>query len=148
MRAEAVETFNTGSNFSVISAMGLNGVYESLMIEGAIDGEVFQQYVAQSLVQELRPGDIVIMDNVPFHYNSKAIRLIEATGARVMYLPAYSPDFNPIENCISKLKTFLRGAKACTERKLQKALAKALELITIKDIYGWFNHCGYTCPSI
>jgi hypothetical protein len=84
-----------------------------------------------------------LLDNVKFHYAPKAIELIEAAGARVLHLPAYSPDFNPIEGCISKLKTALRSFKARTKRTLTSALANALALVTKEDIHGWFEHCGY-----
>jgi transposase len=144
IRAEVVEPYRSGSNYSVLSALGLRGVLASLVIEGAVDSAVFECYVRHCLVPELRPGDIVIMDNVSFHYSARAVAAIEAVGARVEYLPAYSPDFNPIEECISKLKTFLRGVKAYTSRKLRNALARAIDLVSPADIQGWFRHCGYT----
>jgi len=95
-------------------------------------------------VPTLLRGDIVLLDNVKFHYSERAVRLIEGAGASVWHLPAYSPDFNPIEECISKIKQILRALKARTTRKLYNALAKAMMKITIDDICGWFAHCGYT----
>lgn len=142
-RAEVVAPFNRGSNFSVISAMGLQGVCASMMIEGAVDSQVFAAYVDHFLVPNLRPGNIVLLDNVKFHYSERAIKLIEATGATVIYLPAYSPDFNPIEECISKIKETLRSLKARTKRKLYNALKKAIAMVTADDIRGWFKHWGY-----
>jgi transposase len=142
-RVQVTEPFHHGSNFSVISALGVQGVCAPLLIEGAVNSEVFTLYVEHLLVPCLRPGTLVLLDNVKFHYAPKAIELIEATGARVEHLPAYSPDFNPIEGCISKLKTALRTFKARTQRKLTHALAKALTLVTETDIRGWFEHCGY-----
>jgi transposase len=142
-RATVTEPFHHGSNISVISALGVHGVCAPLTLEGAINSEVFELYVRHLLVPCLRPGNIVLLDNVKFHYAPKAIELIEAAGARVLHLPAYSPDFNPIEGCISKLKTALRSLKARTKRKLTNALAKALALVTEDDIRGWFAHCGY-----
>ncbi len=112
-------------------------------MKGAINTEVFDLYVAQRLVPALRGGDIVVLDNVKFHHSERAISLIEAAGARVLHLPAYSPDFNPIEECISKIKESLRSRKARTKRKLYHALAKAIEKVTSDDILGWFRHCGY-----
>src|SRR5262245_21742184 len=111
------------------------------MIEGAVNSEVFELYVKHLLVPSLRPGNIVLLDNVKFHYAPHALELIEAAGARVLRLPAYSPDFNPIEGCISKLKTTLRSFKARTKRNLTNALAKAIALVTEDDIRGWFEHC-------
>jgi transposase len=142
-RAEVVAPFKRGSNFSVISAMGLQGVCASMMIEGAIDSQVFAAYVDHFLVPNLRPGNIVLLDNVKFHHSERATKLIEATGATVLHLPAYSPDFNPIEECISKIKETLRSLKARTKRKLYNALKKAIARVTADDIRGWFKHCGY-----
>jgi transposase len=111
--------------------------------EGAVNSEVFELYVEQLLVPCLRPGTSVLLDHVKFHSSPKAIELIEAAGARVLHIPAYSPDFNPIEGCIAKLKETLRSFKARTKRKLSNALAKAIALVTESDIRGWFEHCGY-----
>jgi transposase len=142
-RAETVEPFNRGQNISTIAAMGLRGVCAPLMIEGAINTEVFDLYIEQMLVPALRVGDMVLLDNVKFHYSERAISLIKAAGAKVVHIPAYSPDFNPIEECISKIKEILRSLKARTKRKLLNALAKAIEKVTASDILGWFKHCGY-----
>ena len=143
VRAQVTEPCHHGSNISVISALGLQGVCAPMMIEGAINSEVFEQYVEHLLVPCLRAGHLVVLDNIKFHYAPKALALIEATGASVLHLPAYSPDFNPIEGCISKIKTALRAFKARTKRKLSNALAKALTFITQEDIHGWFDHAGY-----
>lgn len=121
-RAEVEERFETGSNISVICVLILRGVRAPMMIEGAIDGEVLELYVEHFLVPELRPGDIVLWDNVPTHKNTRAIALIEAKGARVEPLPAYSPDLDPIGEGISKVKTELRRTKAGTVQKLRNAL--------------------------
>jgi transposase len=145
-RAEVVERFETGANHSVICALTLSGVRAPLMIEGAIDGPVLEHYVEQMLVPELRAGDIVVWDNVPTHKNCRVIALIEAAGARVEPLPAYSPDLNPIEEGISKVKAELRRVKAETVRQLSKALRRALAKVTRQDIRGWFKHCGYVVP--
>lgn len=142
-RAETVEPFNRGQNISTITALGLRGVCAPMMIEGAINSEVFNLYVEHMLVPALRVGDMVLLDNVKFHYSERAISLIKAAGARVLHIPAYSPDFNPIEECISKIKEILRSLKARTKRKLYHALAKAIEKVTASDILGWFKHCGY-----
>jgi transposase len=142
-RATVSDPFKHGSNVSVLSALGLQGVCAPMTIEGAVNSEVFELYVKHLLVPCLRPGNIVLLDNVKFHYSPRAIEWIEAAGARVVHLPAYSPDLNPIEECISKIKEALRSFKARTKRKLYNALAKALALVTEEDIRGWFEHCGY-----
>ena len=145
-RAVVVEPFETGGNISVISALTLDGVRAPMMIEGAIDGEVLELYVAHFLAPQLRPGDIVMWDNVPTHKNAKVLALIEAAGARVEPLPAYSPDLNPKEECISKVKAELRRVKADTQRKLKNALRRAFAKVTLTDIRGWMRHCGYAVP--
>jgi transposase len=142
-RAAMIEPFNRGQNISTIGAMGLRGVCAPMMIEGAVNTEIFDLYVEHMLVPVLRGGDIVLLDNVKFHYSKRALSLIEAAGAAVLHIPAYSPDFNPIEHCIAKIKETLRSLKARTKRKLYNALAKAIERVTTDDIRGWFKHCGY-----
>ena len=114
-----------------------------MMIEGAFNSEIFDLYVEHMLLPGLRPGTIIVVANIKFHYSARAIALIEAAGAKVWYLPAYSPDFNPIEEGIAKIKEALRSFKARTQRKLYNALAKAIAMVTETDILGWFNHCGY-----
>jgi transposase len=142
-RAVVTEPCKQGPTFSVISALGVDGLCAPFLIEGAINSEVFTRYVEQMLVPCLRPGHQVWLDNVKFHSAPKAVAAIEATGARVCYLPTYSPDFNPLEAGISKIKELLRTAKARTPRTLTTALAQALDTVTTSDIHGWFTHCGY-----
>lgn len=142
-RAKVTEPFHHGGNISVISALGVQGICAPMTIEGAVNSEVFALYVEHLLVPCLRPGHLVLLDNVKFHYAPKAIELLEAAGAEVLHIPAYSPDLNPIEECISKIKETLRSLKARTKRKLSNALAKAIALVTEDDIRGWFEHCGY-----
>ncbi len=142
-RAVVREVFNPGPKLSVISALSLAGIEAPLMIEGAFDSETFAVYVEQLLLPCLRKGAILVLDNIKFHYSPKALALIGAAGVEVLYLPAYSPDFNPIEECIAKIKAALRRGKARTQRKLYNALAKAIALVTENDILGWFKHCGY-----
>lgn len=145
-RARVCEKFERGAKMSAISAMGLRGVFAPMVIEGSFDHEVFEHYVEFFLVPYLLPGDVVMLDNIQFHYSARAISLIEAVGASVEHFPAYSPDFNPIEECISKLKAILRKLKPETEQALIEALAFALEQVALSDILGWFKHCGYnTC---
>ncbi len=115
-----------------------------MSIEGAVDTSGFDAYVEKFLVPSLLPGDQVLLDNVRFHYSERSINLIEEAGAGVIHIPAYSPGFNLIEECISKIKEAIRKAKARTVRKLLNALARAIEEITVDDICGWFAHCGYT----
>lgn len=143
-RASVTEPCTYGRSISVISALWLRGVCAPMTIEGAVNGEVFDLYVEHFLAPELRAGDIVFLDNVKFHYSARAVSLMAAAGASVEYLPAYSPDFDPIEECIAKIKAILRKLKARTKRKLGNALRYAIEQVTPDDIRGWFRHCGYT----
>ena len=143
-RAVVTEPFQTGGNISVISAITLKGVRCPMMINGAIDGATLHSYVKQVLLPKLRKGHIVIWDNVPTHKNGDVVAAIEKKGARVIRLPAYSPDLNPKEECISKIKSILRKSKARTEIALERALKKAYSLVTPQDAKGWFRHCGYS----
>jgi transposase len=142
-RAHVTEPFPHGSTISVLSALGMHGVCAPLTIEGAVNSEIFELYVEHLLVPCLRPGNLVVLDNVKFHYSPQAIELMETAGASVVHLPAYAPDFNPLEGGIAKIKATLRSLKARTKRTLSNALAKALALVTEDDIRGWFEHCGY-----
>jgi len=114
-----------------------------MVIEGATDAEVFLQYTKQVLTPGLRPGDIVVMDNLSPHKMPAVIAAIEACDASVWFLPPYSPDMNPIEKMWSKVKAFLRKAKARTLDALIDAIRDALRDVTTSDIVGWFTECGY-----
>ena len=128
----------------MISSVRIDGTSACLAIEGATDTEVFQTYVREVLVPTLRPGDIVVMDNLGAHKSEATLALIAAAGAQARFLPAYSPDLNPIEKMWSKVKAFLRAAEARTEADLLKAIAQALATVTAEDARGWFAHCGYS----
>ena len=114
-----------------------------MTIDGATDAEVFRIYVEQVLRPTLHPGDIVIMDHLRAHKTAGIREPIEQAGARVLYVPPYSPDLAPIERCWSKLKSILRTAKARTREALDDAIVQALATITASDARGWFQHCGY-----
>ena len=92
----------------------------------------------------MRQGDVVVLDNMGAHRASRIEDVAGIRGARVLWLPPYSPDFSPIEQCWSKIKAYLRGARACTSDELQRALSQAVKLVTKADIRGWFKHCGYS----
>jgi transposase len=132
---------NYGENITMLATLGFSGIEAPMMIQGAVDGIVFLSYVEQVLVPTLTVGDVVIMDNLGAH-KVKGVR--QAIEAKVIYLPPYSPDLNPIEKCWSKIKTYLRAVKARTIEALEKALKEALELVTSEDAKGWFQSCGYT----
>ncbi len=127
----------------MISSVRLDGTTTCMAIEGAANTEVFQAYVRHILVPVLRPGDIVVMDNLGAHKNDHTLALIHAAGAQVRFLPAYSPDFNPIEMMWSKVKALLRKAQARTHPALLTAIASALAAVSPSDALGWFAACGY-----
>jgi transposase len=130
---------------TLTAAVRLGGVPEAacLTFDGATNTACFEAYVSECLVPTLRPGDIVVMDNLSCHKTAEAARLIAAAGAEVRYLPAYSPDLNPIERLFSKLKAAPRKAKARTVDALVTAIGEALRAVTPTDIRGWFAHSGY-----
>jgi transposase len=134
---------NYGENVTTLAAIGLDGVCAPMTVNGAVDGAVFLAYVREVLCPTLREGDVVVMDNLRAHKVAGVREAIEARGARVEYLPPYSPDFNPIEKCWSKVKTYLRRAKARTREALEAALKEALLTITGADALAWLAHCGY-----
>ena len=138
---------NHGRNLSVIGALGLQGMVAALSVEGAVDTDVFDVFVRQVLVPALRPGDVVLLDNLNVHHASCIEQAVQAAQGQVLFLPSYSPDFSPIEPCWSKVKTFLRGVAARTRRRLEAALRTALHSLRPKDIHGWFTHCGYLVSS-
>jgi transposase len=128
----------------MIGSVRLDGTTACMTIEAATDTDIFRAYVQHVLIPTLRPGDVVILDNLSPHKNSETIRLIEQAGAGVRFLPAYSPDLNPIEKMWSKLKEALRSAKARTPATLNDAIARALASVTSTDARGWFASCGYS----
>ena len=146
-RVYGVVPRNHGRNLSVSGALGLRGMVAALSVEGAVDTDVFNVFVRQVLVPALRPGDIVLLDNLNVHHASCIIQAVQTAQGQVIFLPSYSPDFSPSEPCWSKVKTFLRGAAARTRRRLESALKSALLTICPEDIRGWFTHCGYLVPS-
>jgi len=128
----------------MISSIRMDGSTACMTIEGATDTEVFQAYVREVLCPSLRLGDLVVMDNLGAHKNEQTLALIEQAGAEVVFLPAYSPDLNPIEMMWSKVKAFLRSAEARTHDALIEAIAAALASVTPQDAANWFVACGYS----
>jgi transposase len=129
---------------TMLGAIGLDGFRGFLNIESGTSGDVFHAFVAHQLVPKLKPGDIVVMDNLAAHKDSKAIAEIKKVGANVLFLPPYSPELNPIEKLWSKLKDAVRRMKTETRELFDDAVATPMESITQSDIQGWFGHCGYT----
>jgi transposase len=124
---------------TVLGAMSHNGMVATMTIEEATDADIFLAYVEQVLCPALKPGDVVVMDNLSAHKVTGVQELIEKTGAEILYLPPYSPDLNPIEKAWAKLKQLLRSAKARTKEALDQAITEALRLITQQDAKAWFR---------
>ncbi len=125
------------------AGLRLDGLCAPMLLDGAMDGETFRAYVEQVLVPELRPGDIVIMDNLPAHKVSGVREAIEEAGAQLVYLPAYSPDFNPIEQFFAKLKAMLRKAAVRTIGELWRAIGHIINTVTPNECVNYFENSGY-----
>lgn len=129
---------------TLIAALGLGGVRCAMSLDGPVDADAFGAFVGQVLVPVLRPGQVVVMDNLSSHKGPGVRKLIEGAGARAVYLPPYSPDLNPIEMAFSKVKTLLRAAGHRGVGALWSAVRGVLDRITASDAEGYFRHCGYT----
>ena len=123
--------------------MTLDGMGETLAIEGSTDKEVFDAYVEHALAPTLEAGRVVILDNLSAHKPARVRELIECRGCELIYLPSYSPDFNPIEEAFAKIKDILRRAEARTKDALVDVLSEALSAISVRDARGYFEHAGY-----
>jgi len=134
---------NYGSNITMLGALSAAGLSALMTVDGATDGEVFAAFVREVLAPTLSAGDIVVLDNLGAHRSAAARAAVEAKGARLVFLPPYSPDLNPIERCWSKIKTALRAAKARTREALEEAIKQAIAAVTESDARAWFKHCGY-----
>jgi transposase len=136
----------SGKHYTVIAALGLTAGTAAWLLEAAMTREAFELYVTQVLAPTLQVGDILLIDNLNVHKSEIARHAIEARGARLEFLPPYSPDLNPIEKCWSKIKTVLRRLKARTLDELVEAFNVAFQSITPEDARAWFAHCGYLVP--
>lgn len=128
---------------TVLSSIRLDGTTECIVFDGAVDRKMFNEYIKSILAPSLRPGDIVVMDNLSAHKSDEAYNAIKKKQADLLFLPAYSPDLNPIEKMWSKVKQLLRGMKARTNDDLFAGVGKALDRVSANDAQGWFKSCGY-----
>jgi transposase len=129
---------------TLIAALGVEGVRCSTVVDGAVNGDVFEAFVEQVLVPDLRPDDVVIMDNLSSHKRQRIRELIEDAGARLVFLPPYSPDLNPIELVFAKVKQLLRSMACRTRDALWKSMQCVLDQVTPSDAANCYKHCGYT----
>jgi transposase len=146
VRAHGAVPINTDPTITLTIGLGLDGVVAPFAFEGTMDGVAFRAYVEGQLVPALRPGQIVIADNLGSHRTRGVREAIEGAGAKLMYLPPYSPDFSPVENCGSKIKESIRADAPRTPSAVYKSMGHAIGAITPTDARGWFNHCGYCIP--
>ena len=141
-RAHSKVPRNRGKNTTVLSSMSLEGMGPSLAVEGSTTGEVFEAYVEQVLAPTLGGGQVVVMDNLTAHKGDRVRELIEERGAELVYLPSYSPDFNPIEEAFSKIKGILRRAEVRTREAMVEAFGLEISSVT-EEARAFFEHCGY-----
>ena len=134
---------NRGKNTTLLASMSMEGMGPSLAVEGTTSATLFETYVKKVLAPTLRPGQIVVMDNLSAHKGARVRDLVAQRGCELLYLPPYSPDLNPIEEAFSKMKGILRRAEARSREALIEAIGRALEAITSRDARGFFGHCGY-----
>lgn len=134
---------NRGKNTTLIASMSPEGMGPCMAVVGSTTKAVFEAYVEEVLAPALRPGQVVVLDNLGAHRGEKVRELVEARGCSLLFLPPYSPDFSPIEEAFSKIKALLRKAQARTREALLGAIGRALESVSAKDARGYFGHCGY-----
>jgi transposase len=132
---------------STIAAMTVDGIIAAASFDGATDADLFITFVQDELLPALHPGQVLVMDNLKPHKSAEVAALVESVGARVMLLPAYSPDLNPIENAISKVKGILKSLSRRTMDGLYAAIDQALRAITASDARGYLRHCGYAATA-
>ena len=142
-RLDQAVPLHAGPNVTLIAALTPDGLGALMSVDGAVNGDVFAAYLDQVPGPTLRPGDVVVLDNLAVHKVAGLAEIAQKYEVRLRYLPPYSPDFNPIERAFSKLKTWLRTAKARTREALEEALLAAAAWITEQDAKNWFDHCGY-----
>jgi transposase len=146
-RATGAVPRNYGKNTTLVAALTPDGLHTPWLIEGAMNTETFAWYIAEQLGPTLRPGQVVVLDNLSVHKAASIRQAIEARGCALLFLPPYSPDCTPIEQAFSKIKAILRGLGARTKEALWDAMRVAVEAITPTDAAAWFAHAGYALPA-
>jgi transposase len=146
-RASGSVPRNHGKNTTLVAALAPDGLQVPWMIEGAMNTDTFVWYITEQLAPTLRPGPVVVLDNLSVHKAARIRQAIEARHCQLLFLPPYSPDFTPIEQAFSKMKALLRGLGARTKEALWEAMRVAVEAITPADALAWFTHAGYPLPA-
>ena len=142
-RAHCSVARNRGKNTTLLASMSVEGMGPSLAVEGATTARVFETYLERVLAPTLRKGQVVVMDNLSAHKGERVRELIEARGCQLLYLPSYSPDFNPIEEAFSKIKNLIRKVEARSREALLEAIGAAISALSAQEARGLFEHCGY-----
>ena len=135
-----------GPNVTLLAALTPGGIGPALVVEGAVDGAAFELYVERLLAPSLRPGQVVVLDNLSAHTGERVRDLVAAAGGRLLFLPAYSPDSNPIEQAFAKVKQALRRAGARTFEARLAAIGAAIDAVSAADARGFYAHCGFPLP--
>ena len=138
---------NRGQNTTLVAALGPDGMHVPWLFDGAMDTAAFTWYITEELGPTLRPGQVVVLDNLSVHKAARIREALVARGCELLFLPPYSPDFTPIEQAFSKLKAMLRRLGARTREALPEAVRLALDAITPADASAWFTHAGYPLPA-
>jgi transposase len=138
---------NRGKNTTLLRSMTTGGMGPSMAVEGATTSRVFETYVERLLAPALKPGQVVVMENLGAHRPKRVRELIEAMGCELIYLPSYSPDLNPIEEALSKIKHILRNIGARTKEALIEAMGRALAAVSTQDVRSFLVNCGYRAPA-
>jgi len=142
-RAITAELGGKGTRLRVVGALTGDGFLGGWEVTGTVNGDVFEAFLEQIVVPHLRPGKVGLLANATFHHRESVQAMIEATGARVLFLPRYSPEDNPMELCWSKLKAWIKKWTPETITVLQRALTEAIQQVTEHDAAGWFRHAGF-----
>jgi transposase len=143
-RARGAVPRNRGAVTTLITGLALSGMSPAMTVEGGTSAAVFAAYLQRVLLPWLRPGQVVVVDNVGAHQPERMRALVQAAGCRLVFLPAYSPDLSPVEEAFSKIKALVKAAGARTRAALDAAIAVALAAVTATDAAGWFAHAGYS----
>lgn len=146
-RAKMPKPFDIGEKFSIIGAVCLTGIVAMMYIASAVNGTIFKTYIEKLLIPKLRRGQFVIFDNVSFHKSKELIDLIERTGAKVVFLPPYSPDLSPIEKMWSKIKEILKRKKPRSKAGFHNTLLEAITNVNERDFEEWYEACGYSVAA-
>ena len=143
-RAKMPKPFNVGEKFSIIGAIAITGIVAMMYIASAVNTLIFKTFISEFLTPKLRRGQFVIFDNVNFHKSQEIIDMIENTGAKVVFLPPYSPDLSPIEKMWSKIKEILKRKKPRSKSEFHEALFYAITSVNDEDFEEWYDACGYS----